>query len=255
MVLDRAGLDRLVEVLIAEGYRVIGPTLRDGAIVLGELDSAGELPAGWGVETGPGLLPGAPPGRSGRVRALGRPAVLEAVPAPAAAPLWSDWPGREDPPRRSRLAALRLPRRAGLRPGRDLDPGPVLGGGQHPDGAFAGSGAACSWSRSNCTEPGGVCFCASMGTGPAAGPGYDIALTEQTGDAGTGSSPSRAPPRAPASWPRVPHRAAGRGNSRRPGRGRRGGAPDGPGDAAGDLRALMRDSASHRTGRTWPAAA
>ena len=55
MVLDRAGLDRLVEVLIAEGYRVIGPTVRDGAIVLGELDSAGQLPAGWGVETGPGL--------------------------------------------------------------------------------------------------------------------------------------------------------------------------------------------------------
>ena len=55
MVLDRVGLDRLVELLIAEGYRVIGPTLRDGAIVLAELDSAGQLPAGWGVEIGPGL--------------------------------------------------------------------------------------------------------------------------------------------------------------------------------------------------------
>ncbi len=31
----------------------------------------------------------------------------------------------------------------------------------------------------NCTEPGGLCFCASMGTGPAAGPGYDLALTER----------------------------------------------------------------------------
>jgi len=36
----------------------------------------------------------------------------------------------------------------------------------------------------NCTEPGGVCFCSSMGTGPAAGPGYDIALTEQNGQPG-----------------------------------------------------------------------
>ena len=36
----------------------------------------------------------------------------------------------------------------------------------------------------NCTEPGGLCFCASMGTGPAAGPGYDLALTERIdGDA------------------------------------------------------------------------
>jgi ferredoxin len=30
-----------------------------------------------------------------------------------------------------------------------------------------------------CTEPGGVCFCASMGTGPEPGPGYDLALTER----------------------------------------------------------------------------
>ncbi len=30
----------------------------------------------------------------------------------------------------------------------------------------------------NCTEPGGTCFCASMGTGPGATAGFDIALTE-----------------------------------------------------------------------------
>lgn len=41
-------------VLIGEGYRVIGPTVRDSAIVLDELDSAAQLPAGFGVETGPG---------------------------------------------------------------------------------------------------------------------------------------------------------------------------------------------------------
>jgi hypothetical protein len=53
-VLDRAGLDQLVNVLRADGYRVIGLTLRDGAIVLAEIDSGAELPAGWGVETAPG---------------------------------------------------------------------------------------------------------------------------------------------------------------------------------------------------------
>ncbi|HSC51641.1 MAG TPA: 4Fe-4S dicluster domain-containing protein, partial [Gaiellaceae bacterium] len=30
----------------------------------------------------------------------------------------------------------------------------------------------------NCIEPGGTCFCASMGTGPKAESGYDLALTE-----------------------------------------------------------------------------
>jgi ferredoxin len=32
----------------------------------------------------------------------------------------------------------------------------------------------------NCIEPGQVCFCTSMGTGPAAGPGADLTLTELT---------------------------------------------------------------------------
>ena len=36
----------------------------------------------------------------------------------------------------------------------------------------------------HCTEPGDVCFCASMRTGPAAGPGYDLALTERVDDGG-----------------------------------------------------------------------
>ena len=39
-LLDMAGLHRLVEVLIERGYRVVGPTLRDNAIVLAELESA-----------------------------------------------------------------------------------------------------------------------------------------------------------------------------------------------------------------------
>ncbi|MDD5656688.1 MAG: 4Fe-4S dicluster domain-containing protein, partial [Elusimicrobia bacterium] len=30
-----------------------------------------------------------------------------------------------------------------------------------------------------CTSPGGNCFCASMGAGPRAGPGFDLALTER----------------------------------------------------------------------------
>ena len=54
MIFGREGLDRLVEVLIADGYQVIGPTVRDSAIVLDRLDSAAGLPAGWGVDTAPG---------------------------------------------------------------------------------------------------------------------------------------------------------------------------------------------------------
>jgi ferredoxin len=34
----------------------------------------------------------------------------------------------------------------------------------------------------NCTEPAGTCFCASMGTGPSAGAGCDLAFTELPAD-------------------------------------------------------------------------
>lgn len=53
-VIDSAGLAHLVSALIDRGYRVIGPTVSATAIVLSELTSADELPAGWGVDVGPG---------------------------------------------------------------------------------------------------------------------------------------------------------------------------------------------------------
>ena len=58
-MLDTAGLRGLVVALIDRGYRVVGPVLRDNAIVLAELASADELPYGWGVDTAPWPLPAA----------------------------------------------------------------------------------------------------------------------------------------------------------------------------------------------------
>jgi len=49
-VLDRDGLDALVTALVGQGRTVVGPTVRDAAIVLAELTSADALPFGWGVE-------------------------------------------------------------------------------------------------------------------------------------------------------------------------------------------------------------
>jgi ferredoxin len=55
----------------------------------------------------------------------------------------------------------------------------VLGGGAVPDGSFVNRRRQLFVVAVNCTEPGGLCFCVSMGTGPAAGPGYDLVLTER----------------------------------------------------------------------------
>ncbi|MGY1938415.1 4Fe-4S dicluster domain-containing protein [Nocardia gipuzkoensis] len=178
VVIDRAGLDRLVDVLRERGYRVIGPQVRDGAIVLDELDGGRRLPAGWGVETAPGRYrlhrrddeavfahsagPGSwkqflhPPRR--KVAQLGPDLEMEPV---------------EDTPVRSAFLGVR---------GCDLTSiailGQVLGGGAHPDASFTARRKDLFVVAANCTEPGGVCFCASMGTGPGVSAGYDLALTE-----------------------------------------------------------------------------
>src|SRR5450756_491595 len=50
VVVDAGGLPALFDALRGRGYTVVGPTVRDGAIVVAELASAAELPFGWGVE-------------------------------------------------------------------------------------------------------------------------------------------------------------------------------------------------------------
>ena len=46
VILGPEALQRLIEVLALE-YRVIGPTVADGAVVLRDLASADDLPTGW----------------------------------------------------------------------------------------------------------------------------------------------------------------------------------------------------------------
>ena len=53
-LMDAAALEPLFTSLRDAGFSVIGPTVRDGAIVLAELGSAADLPFGWGVELAPG---------------------------------------------------------------------------------------------------------------------------------------------------------------------------------------------------------
>jgi ferredoxin len=177
-VLSRAGLDELITALIADGYRVVGPTLRDEAIVLAELTSGAQLPSGWGVESAAGRY---------RLRRRADEAVFghSAGPQswkqflhPPRQQLWSAdgdgfWPAREQPVRYAFVGvrACDLAAIATL--------GTVLGGGPYPDGSFARRRQALFVVAAGCTDPGGVCFCASMGTGPEPGPGYDLALTER----------------------------------------------------------------------------
>jgi ferredoxin len=177
VVLSRAGLDELIAALIADGYRVIGPTVRDEAIVLAELRSGADLPSGWGVDVAPG-----------RYRLRRR--ADEAVFGHSAGP--QSWKQFLHPPRRLLWSAdgegFSAPEEAAPGPyafvgvrACDLAAiatlGTVLSGGR--DSSYARRRRGLFVVAVGCTEPGGVCFCASMGTGPAPGPGYDLSLTER----------------------------------------------------------------------------
>jgi ferredoxin len=51
-------------------------------------------------------------------------------------------------------------------------------GGRYGDRDYAARRDGAFLVAVNCFEPGGTCFCTSMGTGPRADAGYDLALTE-----------------------------------------------------------------------------
>jgi ferredoxin len=183
-VMGPEGLGVLVQTLRDEGYRVVGPTVRDGAIVLEEIASAAELPHGWtarheaatyrverreddavfGWAVGPHswkqeFMPS-------RVR------LWRAAAANGEAPAIEEEPPPERPlallgARSCDLHAIAIQDRVFLE-GRYVERDYAL----RREGAFVVA--------VNCGEPGGTCFCASMNTGPRAESGFDLALTELT---------------------------------------------------------------------------
>ncbi|CBG68207.1 putative anaerobic sulfite reductase subunit A [Streptomyces scabiei 87.22] len=180
--MDRDGLDALVSVLVADGRTVVGPTVRDGAVVLAELGSAAELPYGWGVEL-----------EAGRYRLVRRED--GAAFAHSAGP--QSWKNYLHPPREKLWSADRTadgepvftahPPEApayaflGVRPC-DLRAiaiqDRVLTGGRYANDGYGKRRGRALLIAAECTEPGATCFCVSTGGGPAADPGYDLALTE-----------------------------------------------------------------------------
>ncbi|MFE2752313.1 4Fe-4S dicluster domain-containing protein [Actinosynnema sp. NPDC059335] len=166
VVLDLAGLDALIAELRRQGLTVVGPVRRDDAITLAELGAADDLPAGWGVETGPGRY---------RLRRRDDTAVFGHSAGP------QSWKAFLHPPHRTLLTVDD----DGFHPVPDERPRYAFLGVRPCDLAAIGKLCQVLGERApfvvatRCTEPGDVCFCASMGCGPDARSGYDIALTER----------------------------------------------------------------------------
>jgi ferredoxin len=187
-VLDRNGLDALVAALVAQGRTVVGPTLRDGAIVLSELTSANALPYGWGVELDAGRYRLATREDGAAFAHSAGPQSWKSYLHPSRERLWSadrTPQGRvaftahePEPPSYAFLGV----RPCDLRAIAIQDH--VLTDGRYEDTGYKKRRRRALLIAAECTEPGATCFCVSMGGGPAAGPGYDLALTEVIDDEG-----------------------------------------------------------------------
>jgi ferredoxin len=169
-------LTPLIAALKSDGYTVIGPAKRGDAIVLTELDSAADMPYGWGVTLQAGSYRLR---RRGDDLAFGHssgPQSWKTYLHPPKVPLWTvkreDLTVSEPPPDETRYAFIGV-RPCDLRAIAIQDR--VLG---RPGSSYAQRRANTFIVAVNCTQPGETCFCVSAGGGPACGPGADLRLTE-----------------------------------------------------------------------------
>jgi len=176
------GLRALFEALRRRGFRLVGPTVQDGAIVYGELQSPADLPVGWTDEQDGGTY---------RLKRRDDQALFGYAVGPHSwkkflfPPATRLWQARrtenggfafqeetEAPPRfafigvRScELHAIAVQDRVFLQ-------------GKHVDPTYQARREQAFIVAVNCGQAGGTCFCVSMKTGPKAVFGFDLALTE-----------------------------------------------------------------------------
>lgn len=198
--LDRDGLAALTAALQGEGRTVIGPRVRDGAVVYDPIGGVDDLPWGLIDEQDGGhyrLVPGPEDtayAHAAFAHVVG-PQSWKKYLYPARQTLWR---GRRDgqrfsveapsePPERTAFIGVRACELAAMAVqdrvfGVRAHSGQSVGQQQYTDAGYAARRAGAFIVAVNCARAGGTCFCASMGTGPKAEAGYDIALTELTED-------------------------------------------------------------------------
>ena len=181
LAIEQDGLQRIIDALARRGYRVIGPTVRDGAIIYDTVTRLDELPVGWTDQQdggryrpkwrGDGALFGYAVGPHSWKRFLHPPAER----------LWQarreengfaivESEGAAEPlafigVRACELRAIAIQDRVFLS-GRYFDNPYKI----RRDQAFIVA--------VNCGQAGGTCFCISMDAGPKVETGFDLALTE-----------------------------------------------------------------------------
>jgi len=180
-VLGRADFPAFFTALRDAGYEVVGPTLRDGAIVYDKLAGVDDLPIGWTDRQAPGKY---------RVERRSDQALFGYNVGPFTwkkflflphERLWtatkdgSSFTVTPEPTDGPRLAffGMRACELAGIQV-----TDRVFQGGLVADPGYAARRSRILRIAVQCGQAGGTCFCVSMGTGPGVSSGVDLVLTE-----------------------------------------------------------------------------
>lgn len=181
VILGKAALQQVLDHLSGGGFELIGPTIRDGALILDRIHSISELPVGWVLEQ-----------KAGSSRLL-RGYSNEYFGCTVGAHSWKQY---LFPPRCDLLTAHRNGTGWVFEPCPDHGPpfafigvracdlqaialqDEVFVAGAVTDPHYARRRGRTFLLAVNCGSAAETCFCSSMNTGPRARSGFDLALTE-----------------------------------------------------------------------------
>lgn len=181
VVLERQHLQQLLDVLSKRGYRILGPTVRDQAIVYDEVRSLEDLPAGWTDEQNAGTY---------RLKKRADNALFGYVVGPHS---WKKfllqpdvrlWQAKSDETGLKAVESKEETSRSAFIGVRSCElhaiavQDKVFMAGEYVDPSYKSRRENLFVVAVNCVQAGGTCFCTSMKTGPKATFGFDLAITE-----------------------------------------------------------------------------
>lgn len=184
LILDPGNLQVLFDAISRRGYEILGPTVRDGAILYDRISSTKELPVGFTDRQEKGTY---------RLAKRSDDALFAYVMGA------NSWKRFLHVPERRLLRAEKEGNRFTMVPEVETVPRYALFGirscelhaldlmdrvllrGRYVDPGYKARREGVLIVAANCVQPGGTCFCVSMKTGPRATKGYDICFTELMG--------------------------------------------------------------------------
>lgn len=181
VVVERADISHLFDALTRRGCRVVGPTIRDGAIVYDEVGAPADLPIGWTDEQAPGHYRLRPRADESLFGYNVGPHSWKRFLHPPHLRLWSgtsDADGFHVEPEEAedtRYAFIGV-RACELRAVAIQDR--VFLGGPYQEPRYQRRRQDICVIAVNCGSAGATCFCVSMHAGPRCESDFDLCLTE-----------------------------------------------------------------------------